>query len=34
MGLLLGGLILFSVWLPKPLEQVMEQAAAIIGGRR
>ena len=34
MGLLLGGLIIFSVWLPKPLEQVMEQAAAIIGGRR
>jgi hydrogenase-4 component F len=32
MGLLLGTLLLFSVWLPSPLLQVMHSAAAIIGG--
>jgi hydrogenase-4 component F len=32
MGLLLGTLLLFSVWLPNPLLQVMHRAAAIIGG--
>jgi hypothetical protein len=33
MGLLLGLLVLFSVWLPAPLLELMRQAAAIIGGR-
>ncbi len=33
MGLLLGGLLLFSVWLPRPLLAVMQQAAGIIGGK-
>ncbi len=33
MGLLLGGLLLFSLWLPRPLLAVMQQAAGIIGGR-
>ncbi|HZR20486.1 MAG TPA: proton-conducting transporter membrane subunit, partial [Verrucomicrobiae bacterium] len=32
MGLLLGTLLLFSLWLPNPLLQVMHRAAAIIGG--
>jgi hydrogenase-4 component F len=34
MVLLLGGLLLFSVWLPAPLQEIMRQAAAIIGGKR
>jgi len=33
MGLLLGGLLLFSVWLPPPVLAVLHQAADIIGGR-
>ena len=32
MTLLLGALVLFSVWLPTPLLDLMRQAAAIIGG--
>ena len=32
MGLMLGALLLFSVWLPAPLLEVMRQAARIIGG--
>jgi hypothetical protein len=32
MVLLLGGLLLFSVWLPGPLHKLLHQAAAIIGG--
>ena len=32
MALLLGGLLLFSVWLPAPLLELLHQAAAIIGG--
>jgi hydrogenase-4 component F len=34
MVLLLGALLLFSVWLPAPLQEVMHQAADIIGGKR
>jgi len=34
MGLMLGVLLLFSVWLPTPLSEVMHQAAAIIGGAK
>jgi len=34
MALLLGGLLLFSVWLPAPLLEVMQEAADIIGGKR
>ncbi len=34
MVLLLGGLLVFSLWLPTPLEELMHQAAAIIGGNR
>ncbi len=33
MTLLLGGLLLFSVWLPAPLLELLHQAAAIIGGQ-
>src|ERR1017187_10366909 len=33
MGLMLGTLAVFSVWLPAPLLQVMEQARDIIGGK-
>ena len=33
MALLLGSLLLFSVWLPAPLLELMRQAAAIIGGK-
>jgi hydrogenase-4 component F len=33
MALLLGGLLLFSIWLPQPLLTVMHQAAGIIGGK-
>jgi len=32
MGLLLGGLLVFSVWLPRSLLDVLHQAARIIGG--
>ncbi len=32
MGLLLGALLVFSVWLPRPLLDLLHQAAAIIGG--
>ncbi|MBI2949178.1 MAG: hypothetical protein HYY23_16175, partial [Verrucomicrobia bacterium] len=32
MVLLLGGLLVFSVWLPVPLLELMRRAAAIIGG--
>jgi hypothetical protein len=31
---MLGALLLFSVWLPAPLREVMHQAADIIGGKR
>jgi hydrogenase-4 component F len=34
MVLLLGTLLLFSVWLPAPLLEAMHQAAGIIGGSR
>ena len=33
MILLLGALLLFSVWLPTPLLDLRRQAAAIIGGQ-
>ena len=32
MGLLMGGLLLFSVWLPRPLLAVLQDAAVIVGG--
>jgi hydrogenase-4 component F len=32
MGLMLGALLVFSLWLPAPLLEVMRQAARIIGG--
>jgi hydrogenase-4 component F len=32
MGLLMGGLLLFSVWLPRPLLAVLQLAAGIVGG--
>jgi hydrogenase-4 component F len=32
MGLLLGTLLVFSLWIPRPLLDVMHQAAGIIGG--
>ena len=32
MALLLGGLLVFSVWFPAPLLQLLHQAAGIIGG--
>ena len=34
MGLMLGTLLLFSVWLPNPLLDLMHRAAAIIGGEQ
>ena len=34
MGLMLGALVVFSVWLPLPLLEVMERASDIIGGCR
>ncbi len=34
MALLLGGLLLFSVWLPAPLLELMRRAAGIIGGQQ
>lgn len=33
MVLLLGGLLLFSVWLPAPLLELMHRAAGIVGGK-
>ena len=33
MALLLGGLLIFSVWLPAPVFQLIERAAGIIGGK-
>jgi hydrogenase-4 component F len=33
MALLLGALLVFSLWLPTPLQDLMRQAAAIIGGK-
>ncbi len=33
MGLLVGGLLVFSVWFPEPLLQLIHQAAGIIGGK-
>jgi hydrogenase-4 component F len=33
MAFLLGGLLVFSVWLPAPLLALLHQAAAIIGGK-
>jgi hydrogenase-4 component F len=33
MGLMLGTLLLFSIWLPNPLLDLMHRAAAIIGGK-
>jgi hydrogenase-4 component F len=33
MGLLVGGLLVFSVWGPAPLLQLLHQAAAIVGGK-
>ena len=33
MALLLGGLLVFSVWLPKPLLELIQNAAGIIGGK-
>jgi hydrogenase-4 component F len=33
MGLMLGALLVFSVWLPAPLRFVMQRAAGIIGGQ-
>jgi len=32
MGLLLGALLVFSVWLPAPVAALMHRAAAVIGG--
>lgn len=34
MALLLSGLLVFSVWLPAPLIDLMRQAARIIGGEQ
>jgi len=34
MALLLGGLLIFSVWLPVPLQNLLHQAADIIGGHQ
>ena len=33
MALLLGGLLIFSVWLPAPVLQLIRQAAGIVGGK-
>jgi hydrogenase-4 component F len=33
MGLLVGGLLVFSVWFPEPLQQLLREAAGIIGGK-
>src|SRR5262249_7651431 len=32
MGVMLGALVLFSLWLPTPVHEVMQRAAGIIGG--
>jgi hypothetical protein len=32
MGLMLGTLLVLSVWIPAPMLEVMRRAAAIIGG--
>jgi hypothetical protein len=32
MGLLVGSLLLFSVWLPRPLLAALQEAAGIVGG--
>ncbi len=34
MALLLGGLLVFSVWLPVPLQDLLRQAAEIVGGKQ
>jgi len=34
MGVMLGALLVFSLWLPRPLLEVMHRAAAIVGGER
>jgi hypothetical protein len=34
MALLLGCLLLFSMWLPKPVLEVIQQAAGIIGDKQ
>jgi hydrogenase-4 component F len=34
MGLLLGGLMVFSVWLPQPVLDLLHHAAGVIGGER
>jgi hydrogenase-4 component F len=34
MGLMLGALLVFSVWLPAPLLEIMQLAANIIGGKQ
>ena len=33
MGLLLGGLLVFSIWLPAPVLQLLERATDVIGGK-
>ena len=33
MGLLVGGLLVFSVWIPVPLLQLIHQAAGIAAGK-
>jgi hypothetical protein len=33
MGLLVGGLLVFSIWFPAPLLQLIHQAAGIIKGK-
>jgi hydrogenase-4 component F len=33
MTLLLGGLLVFSVWLPAPLVRLIQQAAGVVGGK-
>jgi hypothetical protein len=34
MALLLGGLLVFSVWLPMPVLELIRQAASIIEGKQ
>ena len=34
MALLMGTLLVFSVWLPSSLQELLRQAADIIGGKR
>jgi alpha-D-ribose 1-methylphosphonate 5-phosphate C-P lyase len=33
MGLMLGALLVFSVWIPTPLRFLMQRATGIIGGQ-